>query len=295
MHLSPKLGAAVGALAAGALLAVAAHAANEPAASAKAAKPAKAAVRAPAESFKPFIETRATDLLKAMSERLAAARSMSFTARITYEHPSRLGPPLAFTTFSEVLMQRPDKLRVITLGDGPASEFYYDGRTMSAYAPAENLIAVAPAPPTIDATLKAAFDSAAIYFPFSDVLVADPWKMISEGLIHAFYIGQSKVVGGTVTEMVAFANDDVFVQLWIGVEDKLPRLVRAVYRRDPLRLRHEMELANWKIDPPAAADAFATAKAATAVPIGFAHPGAKPAMEPPPRGKAAKAGPAKSP
>ena len=91
---------------------------------------------------------------------------MAFTAVISYESPSRLGPPLVYTTKSDVTLQRPDKLRVITSGDGPASEFYYDGKTMMAFAPAENHVAVADAPPTIDAALKAAYDSAAIYFPF---------------------------------------------------------------------------------------------------------------------------------
>jgi len=51
-------------------------------------------------------------------------------------------------------------------------------------------------------------------------------------MIMAFYIGQSKVVGGTTTDMVAYADKDVFVQVWIGTEDKLPRMVRAVYRTD---------------------------------------------------------------
>ena len=106
---------------------------------------------------------------------------------------------------------------------------------MMAFAPAENLVAVAEAPPTIDAALKAAYDSAAIYFPFTDVIVADPYKDIADGLILAFYIGQSQVVGGTTTDMVAYANNDVFVQIWIGAEDKLPRMVRAVYRADPAR------------------------------------------------------------
>lgn len=256
----------------------------------KAAKPAKVSSKAATAPFKPVLEAKAIDLLKAMSERLAAARAMAFTAVVTYEAPSRLGPALAYSTHSEVLMQRPDKLRVITLGDGPASEFYYDGKTMTAYAPAENLIAVAPAPATIDATLKAAFESAAIYFPFADAVLADPYKNIAEGLTHAFYIGQSKVIGGTVTDMVAYVNDYVFVQIWIGADDKLPRMARAVFRDDRLRLRHQFELSNWKIDPVIAADAFATAKAATAAPIAFAHPG-KPAagFEPPPRGKPAKA------
>lgn len=264
----------------------------QPSASApKAAKAAsKASSKAVAPAPKPELEAKAIDLLKATSERLAAARSMSFTAVVTYESPSRIGPALAYTTLSEVVMQRPDKLRVITLGDGPASEFYYDGKTMTAFAPAENLVAVTAAPPTIDATLKAAFDSAAIYFPFSDVVLADPYKALAEGLTVAFYVGQSKVIGGTTTDMVALVNDNVFVQIWIGAEDKLPRMLRAVYRDDPLRLRHQMELANWKLDPAVAADAFATSKTTTAVSVAFAHPDAKAAaaLQAPAKPKPAK-------
>ena len=216
------------------------------------------------------------DILKAACARLAAARTMSFVAVASYESPSRLGPALVFTTKSEVMLQRPDKLRVITLGDGPASEFYYDGKAMMAFAPAENLVAVADAPPTIEGALKQAFDSAAIYFPFTDLVVADPWTAIADGLKLAFYIGQSNVVGGVKTDMVAFANDEVFMQVWIGAEDKLPRMVRAQYRGDTLRLRHQVDLSDWKIDATIPADVFASTKSASAVRMAFANPNAKP-------------------
>src|SRR5262249_46646564 len=156
---------------------------------------------------------------------------------------------------------------VITPGDGPASEFYYDGKTMMAYSPAENLVAVAEAPPTIDAALSAAYDSAAIYFPFTDVVVADPYRDLADGLTLAFVIGQSHVVGGTTTDMLAIANPRVFVQLWIGADDKLPRLMRAVYRADPSRLRHQVEFSKWQLDGKVAADAFSSARAAAAKPI----------------------------
>src|SRR5260370_1034491 len=99
------------------------------------AKPAAATV-----DTKPVLEPKAIELLKASCARLAAAHSMSFTAEVTYESPSRMGFPLAYTTKSDVVMQRPDKLRVITLGDGPASEFYYDGKMLSAYTPSDDLV-----------------------------------------------------------------------------------------------------------------------------------------------------------
>lgn len=238
------------------------------------------------------LEPKAIEILKATSARLAAAKTMTFTAVTTYEHPSRLGLPLAYTTRSQVTLQRPDKLKVVTPGDGPASEFYYDGKVIMAYAPAENLLAVADAPPAIDAALLQAFNTAAIYFTFTDFVVADPYADIADGLRLAFYIGQSKVVGGTTTDMIAFQLDHVFVQLWVGAEDKLPRLIRAVYRSDPSMLRHQAEFSDWKLDVPVAADAFTVSNAAQAMRIGFARPdpvlppGVKPAI---------KARPAKKP
>jgi hypothetical protein len=222
--------------------------------------------------FEPGLQPKALEILKAASARLAAASSIAFTAVVSYEGPSLLGPPLIYSTKSEVTLQRPDKLRVLTFGDGPASEFYYDGKLMMAFAPAENLLAVADAPPTIDATLAAAYQTAAIYFPFSDLIVADPYKDMSDGLTTAFYIGQSKVVGGTTTDMVAIASKDVFAQIWIGAEDKLPRRLYAIYLNDPARLRHVLEISNWELQKPVPADAFHSAKADKAVRIAFRRP-----------------------
>lgn len=270
------------------LSAAGAGAQGTPHASKRAKSPRKTAAPAVALTLEP----KAIDLLKAASSRLAAAKSMRFTAVISYENPSLLGPPLVYTTKSDVVAQRPDKLRVITSGDGPPSEFYYDGKTMVAFEPAANLIAVADAPPTIDAALQAAYDSAAIYYPFSDLIVADPYGDIAGGLKLAFYIGQSQVVGGTTTDMVAYADDSVFVQIWIGADDKLPRMMRAVYRNDPAQLRHQMELSNWWLDLSVPADAFASSRASSAKRIAFERPDSKlpPEARRPGKAKASKKG-----
>jgi len=238
----------------------------------QASPPATSPTPAVPPSGEPVLEPKAIEILKTSSSRLAAARSMSFTAVASYENPSRPGPPLVYTTRSDVTLQRPDKLRVITPGDGPASEFYYDGKTVRAFMPAENLVAVADAPPTIDGMLEAAYHYAATYFPFTDVIVANPYKDIAGALELAFYIGQSRAVGGTTTDMVAYATHGVFVQIWIGAEDKLPRRARAVYRNDPLRLRHQVDFSSWQLGVAVPAGAFTSARAVKAKPIPFAHP-----------------------
>ena len=262
---------------------------QQPAAKATKA-PAKAAKsKKSATDFKLILEPRAMELIKAASAKLAAAKTMSFTAVVGYEYPSKLGPPLVYSTRYDVTMQRPDKLRIIIPGDGPASEYYYDGKTATAYAPVENLAAVAPAPATIDEALEAAYKKAAIYFPFEDLLVADPYAAMTEGAILAYYIGPSNVIGGVKTDMVAWANKDVHLQMWIGAEDKLPRRVRAMYSADPLGLRHEVVFSDWKIDPVVSPDTFVSAKAQTAGRMEFAAPA------PPPKGVKPLAVKSKSP
>ena len=251
---------------------VAAQTAAGPAPAAKAAPKKAAAKPAP---FKPVLEPRAIELLQGMSQRLAAAKSMSFTAVVSYEYPSRLGPPIVYTMRYDVALQRPNQLKIVVPGDGPASEFTWDGKEMVAFAPAENLVAVAPAPPTLEGALRQAFDSAAIYFPFTDLLLSDPYSAISQGAILAFVIGPSAIVGGVKTDMIVWANNDVFLQIWIGADDKLPRRIRAQFRADPMKLRHDLELSHWQLDGPLAADTFSTTRARAGQPMAFAVPGRK--------------------
>lgn len=264
----------------GVLLVAGADAQQTPTPAAKSSKHETKPSAVPA--YRTGLEPRAIGILKAASAKLAAAQSMSFTAVASYEGPSLLGPPLIYSTKSQVTLKRPDKLKVITVGDGPPSEFYDDGKLMMAYAPTENLVAVADAPPSIDAALRVMYDSAATYFPFSDVIVADPYKDLADGMTTAFYIGQSVTVGDTTTDMVAFVSGNVFSQVWIGTEDKLPRRLYAVYLDDPARLRHVLELSHWQLDTPVTADAFGSAKAAKATRVAFKRPDADAPVPPPP-------------
>jgi hypothetical protein len=231
-------------------------------------KPAPKAAPAP----RPTPETRAVEILKAACAKLAGASSMSFTALGAYEVPSLWGPPLIYGRIYEVALQRPDKLAVITVGDGPRTEFYDDGKVMMSFHPAENLVAVADAAPSIDASLEKLYGVAGTYFPFTDVIVADPWKDMSDGLTGAFYVGESMLVGGKTTDVVAYETNGVFIQMWIGRDDQLPYMARAMYLDDPLQLRHSVMFSNWQLNPAVGPEKFTTTKAASADKIPFNHP-----------------------
>jgi hypothetical protein len=220
----------------------------------------------------PSIEAAALAMLKATTDRLSQAKTLSFTAVTTYESPARNGQPLYYTTLSQVAVLRPNRLRVITPGDGPATDFYYDGKTMMAFAPAADLVAITKAPPTIDAAMKQAFDQAAIYFPFAEVIVQDSYKNLSEGLVSAFVVGQSHVIDGVVTDMVAISNANVQAEIWIGVADGLPRMIRAIYPKDPTDSRYEIEFSNWHLNQPMKPSDFTSSVALKAPRMPFARP-----------------------
>jgi hypothetical protein len=262
--------------------------AQAPAPTPKVAKKNPAPATAPAPTPPPPVfEPKAIDVLRASCEKLKAAGSMAFTALGAYEVPSLAGPPLIYGRIYEVTLKRPDKLKVITVGDGPPTEFYDDGKAIMSFHPAENLVAVTEAPPTIDAALDKIYGVAGTYFPFTDVIVSDPWGDIESGLTTAFYLGQSILVGGTTTDVIAYECNGVFIQMWIGAEDKLPRMARAIFHDDPLQLRHSVQFSNWQLEPPVAEDAFTSAKAASAARIPFSNPAMKsdlPAAGKPARG-----------
>ena len=220
----------------------------------------------------PKIEPKAIAILHAACDALSGAQTMSFTAVDTYERAARDGQNLYYTTESKVTLQRPDKLRVIKIGDGGPDEFYYDGKTMMAYIPSANLVAVSDAPPTIDAMLDAAWDVGGIYFPFTDVMVSRPCAVLDKNVTSAFYIGQSVVVGGTTTDMVAIAGDGLQAELWIGASDHLPRMERVAYPNEPAHAHYQTDYSDWQLGGPIDAAMFQSDKAASAARISFQPP-----------------------
>src|SRR4051794_37891650 len=77
------------------------------------------------------LEPKAVELLNAVSDRLAAAHTLSFVAEETFE---TVEPRVVHRHESDVTLQRPDKLRAIVSRDERRSELYCNGKTMMTYS-----------------------------------------------------------------------------------------------------------------------------------------------------------------
>ena len=95
--------------------------------------------------------------------------------------------------------------------------------------------------------------------PFADVLLDKPFGDLSKGLTSAFVVGQSRVVGGTLTNIVSVADGTSHMQIWIGAQDNLPRQLVVSESRDGQTTRNMVVYSNWRVNPTVAASLFSSA------------------------------------
>jgi hypothetical protein len=208
-------------------------------------------------------EQHALDLLKGMSEKLAAAKSFTFKSRDTVEAPGGTGQFLNFFAESEVAVERPNKLEAKIRGDAPSFDFAYDGSKMAVYAPTERLYATTEAPKTIDELLPFAAKKAGLLLPFEDVLYSDPYAVLTKDLTSAFYAGFSTIQGARC-EHLAFASPGIQWQIWINAKTSLPCLMMGEILDVQGAPRFAVEFSDWKLDPKRSHARFSTAKPADA-------------------------------
>jgi len=225
----------------------------------------------------PVIDQRALDLLKKMSDTLSQAKSVSFQARSMVPIRTPDGVWINLYGTSRVITQGRDKLFASTAGDFAPYDFYFDGKTITAFAPNKNLYAVKDAPATIDAMIEEAYQKDGKSFPYADILVSEPYTVLTKGLTSAYYVGQSILkplsgAGGVKTDHLVFSHEGVQWQIWIDVADHLPRMVCATYLDDEGEPSYTVEFGDWKLNETVSPETFIFNNASQAAKVEFRNP-----------------------
>jgi len=215
------------------------------------------------------MEPRALDLLKHMSATLVAAQALTYRSRSTVEVPAKTGQLITLFATSDVALARPNKLRVHVTGEVPNFDFYYNGTTITAFAPKNQVYSVANAPDTIDEMLTFVEDKTGIHFPSADVMLSDPYAVLTKDLTSAFVVGPS-TVDGVPCEHLAFMGPGVHWEIWIETGQRaLPRRLVVTYADVQNFPRFLVEFADWNLQPKLAASRFVFKKPSTAKQIEF--------------------------
>lgn len=220
----------------------------------QAAKAAPAPMATPAPP--PALEPEALTRLRAMSDLLKAAGSVSFKATTVREQPSTNGQMLDFFAVSKVTATRPDKVRVDTKGDLHAASLWYDGKTVTLFSAKSTFYAQAPAPATIDETLVMLMDRFQMPMPVAGFLLKDPYAKMMEGVKTAFDAGESEV-DGVMCHHLAFSEEDADWQVWVENGAKpLPRRIAVTYKKAPGAPHVMTALSDWNLAPAIPAGEF---------------------------------------
>jgi hypothetical protein len=91
--------------------------------------------------------------------------------------------------------------------------------------------------------------------PFFDMLVPDPYAVLTRDFSSALWVGQS-TIGGVKTDHLAFTAKGLDWEIWIGTTDKLPRQMIVCYRSGERQPTFTVELSDWKLSAPVPPQTF---------------------------------------
>jgi hypothetical protein len=211
----------------------------------------KPAVASPSPTPIPkWIEPRADQELKKMSEFLAKLPRFAFEADEVFDEipDGELRQQLSNTR--RVALERPNHAAADVNGDTLARATWYDGKTVTVLDKEHNTYAVLEAPPTIDGTLDMLEDEYGVVMPLKDILFSDPYAVLSEGITYGRYLGLHQAAG-VACHHLAFSQETIEWQIWIDASDQpVPRKVVITYVNEPGEPQYTAVIRRWRLEGP---------------------------------------------
>jgi hypothetical protein len=154
------------------------------------------------------VQPQALDVLRRLSATLAQAKAFTFRSVNTVEVPAKTGQSITLFSLWTLRSNVPTDSARSSAVKLPQFDFYFDGTTASAYAPATNVYSTIQAPPTIDAMLPALEEKTGIRIVSAPLLVSDPYAMLTRDLISGVVVGAT-VINGRPCAHLAFRSPGI--------------------------------------------------------------------------------------
>jgi len=200
--------------------------------------------------------TDAKNLLKAMSDYLAAQKAISFDYDVDLELVSTQQQKIALASSGSLILNRPDKVHLTRTGGFANAEMVFDGKTLTLLGKNTNLYAQVEAPGTIDQLVDALRDKYHRPVPAADLLISDPYKELMSEVNDVKDLG-SGVIHGIECDHLAFRTKEVDWQIWIA-QGARPYPCRYVITSKKVTgwPQYTLDIWAWKTGAEVASDAF---------------------------------------
>jgi hypothetical protein len=195
--------------------------------------------------------------LKAMSDFLAAQKSLSTGFDTVFEVVTPTDQKLGLASSGTVTLVRPDKIRVARSGGFADFEILYDGKALTLLGKNANLYTQIAAPGTVDQLIDDLRDKYKRPLPGADLLLTDSYDGLMQDVYDSKDLG-SGVVNSVECDTFAYRKNDVDWQIWIAQGER-PYPCRFVVTSklangDP---QYTIQFRDWKFGSDVAADDFA--------------------------------------
>jgi hypothetical protein len=156
---------------------------------------------------------------------------------------------MLLTNLRRVAVQRPNRFAADAEGDSLSRSVWFDGRAVSALDKTTLTYATIPAAGSIDAALDTLSDKYGVDVPLADLLYADPYAVLTEGVTYSKYLGIHSAAGAPSHHLV-FAQPTIEWQIWIDAgETPLPRKLAITYVREPGEPQYVATMGRWQLSP----------------------------------------------
>jgi hypothetical protein len=201
-------------------------------------------------------EAQAKSLLKAMSDYLAAQKTISFDYDSNLDIVTTQQQKIGLASSGTVTLERPDKLHATRTGGFANVEMVFDGKTISLLGKNANVAAQVEAPGTIDHLVDELRDKYHRPVPAADLLMSDPYKELMAPVTDVKDLG-SGVIRGVECDHLAFRTKEVDWQIWIA-QGARPYPCRYVITSKNVKGSPEytLDIRAWKTGAEVASDAF---------------------------------------
>jgi hypothetical protein len=201
-------------------------------------------------------EDDAKSLLKAMTDYIAAQKTLSATIDSDIEVVTPDLQKIQFTSSGRVLLNRPDKFRVSRTGGYADLELVFDGKTATLLGKGENAYASVEIPGTFDQFVGKLRNEHNMAMPGADLLVSGSYDDLMNGVYDAKHIGRG-VIDGVECEHLAFRAADTDWQIWIEPGARpIPHKYVITSKAVTGAPQYTLRIREFRTDAPVAADAF---------------------------------------
>ncbi|HLK88853.1 MAG TPA: DUF2092 domain-containing protein [Polyangia bacterium] len=220
-----------------------------------------------AKSATPAVDPDAVAALHKMGDFLRQQQKFTVHATATTDDLLSSGQKVQFNGTIEMMVRRPDRLRVDARGDRQNEHLYYDGKNFTLYGERVGYYATFAAPPTL-AELKDEVEKRGIELPLADLFYWGTERDGTKELTAATNVGVS-TVEGTACDHYAFRQKDVDWEIWIEQgPHPLPRKMVITTTSEKSRPQHSVVM-NWDLSPQLGDELFTFAPPAEAHKIEF--------------------------